>query len=275
MPRYARVEKAIGETPLAALERFRLAEGIPNDVPLAYAGRLDPLAHGTLIVLIGDECKRQAAYHALDKAYDFEVLLQFATDTGDVLGLATYDEKRADLSPARIKSAVEQYIGIRHVPYPHFSSKPVDGKPLFLWTLEGRLDEIVIPTTAATVYSLEHRETTVLSRSALCDRISALVDSIPPVHGESKALGNDFRRPLIRARWATLFAQVPPDVQYAVLRMRAVVAGGTYIRTLAPALAEALGTSGLALDIHRTAVGRYRQLALPLIGTLGWWQSRL
>ena len=49
--------KNIGETPLECLERIRLEYGKPKDIPMTYAGRLDPMAEGLLIILVGDDCK--------------------------------------------------------------------------------------------------------------------------------------------------------------------------------------------------------------------------
>ncbi|MCA9363758.1 hypothetical protein KC727_00880, partial [Candidatus Kaiserbacteria bacterium] len=87
MQRYATIEKRIGETPLEAAERLRVTLGLSADIPLAYAGRLDPMASGKLLVLIGDECKKQEQYHTLDKEYTFEVLFGVRSDTADVLGI--------------------------------------------------------------------------------------------------------------------------------------------------------------------------------------------
>lgn len=56
-PKWATVEKAVGETPLVAVERLRESLRIPAGVPMAYAGRLDPMASGRLLVLIDDEWK--------------------------------------------------------------------------------------------------------------------------------------------------------------------------------------------------------------------------
>ncbi len=59
--------KAAGETPLATLERTRIERGIAPNFPMTYAGRLDPLAEGVLILLVGDECKKKDQYLGLDK----------------------------------------------------------------------------------------------------------------------------------------------------------------------------------------------------------------
>jgi tRNA U55 pseudouridine synthase TruB len=85
MQKYTVIEKNLGETPLEAVERWRTDTSTPSTIPLAYAGRLDPMATGKLLVLMGEECKRQETYHNLDKEYEFEVLFGFNTDTFDVV----------------------------------------------------------------------------------------------------------------------------------------------------------------------------------------------
>ena len=79
--------KNLGETPLACLEKMRLEHGIGAEIPMTYAGRLDPMAEGVMILLVGEECKNKEQYLGLDKTYGFEVLVGFQTDTYDLLGL--------------------------------------------------------------------------------------------------------------------------------------------------------------------------------------------
>jgi len=86
MLQYITLEKAVGETPLGCLERWRAAHPEYSRTRLTYAGRLDPMASGTLLILIGDECTRQTEYHALDKHYEFSVLFGLTSDSLDILG---------------------------------------------------------------------------------------------------------------------------------------------------------------------------------------------
>ncbi|MBP6060753.1 MAG: hypothetical protein KA515_01980, partial [Candidatus Pacebacteria bacterium] len=80
------VDKREGETPLSALERFRAKNKGYKDLPITYAGRLDPMASGVLVLLAGEKTKEKDKYLFLDKEYEFEVLFGFATDTYDILG---------------------------------------------------------------------------------------------------------------------------------------------------------------------------------------------
>lgn len=270
--KYAVIEKRVGETPLAAIEAFRTREHIAREVPLAYAGRLDPLASGALLVLIGDECKRQSSYHALDKEYEFEVLLSYASDTGDVLGIATHTPPHTP-TEKEIKNVLASLIGTHQLPYPHYSSKTVHGKPLFLWTLEGRLNEIEIPTVATTIHKLDLLSVETYTKEKLQRIIEEKISSIPEVTDENKKLGADFRRADIRARWKEIFASVPRDEHAIVLRIRCISGSGAYMRTLAGIIGEKLGSSGLALSIHRTKIGRFKPI--PFFPGFGFWRRRL
>jgi tRNA U55 pseudouridine synthase TruB len=49
------LNKKEGETPLEALSLFRSTHKSFKDVPMTYAGRLDPMASGLLVILIGEE----------------------------------------------------------------------------------------------------------------------------------------------------------------------------------------------------------------------------
>ncbi len=271
--KYVVIEKRVGETPLAAIEAFRAREHIGHDVPLAYAGRLDPLASGALLVLIGDECKNQTAYHALDKEYECEVLLSYASDTGDILGIARHEPLARVPINNDIRTVLASLVGTHEFPYPRYSSKTVKGKPLFLWTLEGRLDEIEIPTVTTRLYALTLIGTHTYSRDELRALIEQKIASIPEVTDENKKLGADFRRADIRARWNEIFEQMPQDERAIVLRIRAVSGSGAYMRTLAEVIGNKLGTTGLALAIHRTIIGRYQ--SLPFFPSGGFWRKQL
>ena len=81
------IHKAVGQTPLEAIEQLRIQTPELYQVKLSYAGRLDPLAEGVLLVLVGEANKERDAYLGLDKVYEFEMVLGVRTDSYDLLGL--------------------------------------------------------------------------------------------------------------------------------------------------------------------------------------------
>ena len=139
--------KRVGETPLECVERFRGEHTELLGVPLTYAGRLDPMAEGVLVVLSGEAIVRKDEYLGLPKKYTVEVLWGVETDTLDVLGLVS-EKFSKDVSIPTGESVTDflgTQVGKINQKYPAYSSKPVEGKPLFQWAREGRLGEIIIP----------------------------------------------------------------------------------------------------------------------------------
>ncbi|HYE23084.1 MAG TPA: hypothetical protein VEA92_01370 [Candidatus Paceibacterota bacterium] len=254
MQRYAIINKPLGQTPLEAVEMFREAQKIGKDVPLSYAGRLDPMASGKLLLLIGDECKKQKRYTGLDKEYEVEVLLGVGSDTGDVLGIPTIGPT---VSPSRdrIQGALKDEVGIHERAYPAFSSKTVAGKPLFLYALEGTLDSIEIPTHEEIFYRIDLIDVGALSSQELTSRVESILSHTPTSDEPSKALGADFRINTIRPAWQEL---LKANTTYPFLKIRVICGSGAYMRTLAGSIGKSLGTKGLALSIKRTRIGRYR-----------------
>ena len=257
MEKYVVLEKEVGETPLSCAEEFRATRLDLVGVPLSYAGRLDPMASGKLLVLIGEECKQQSDYHNLDKEYEFSVLLGISSDTQDVLGRLTPLTSVPDITENALEDTVESIIGEFTFPYPLFSAKTVKGKPLHMWTLEGRLDEIEIPTRTSTIYELVLTDFKILPRQEVAATALQKINSFPEVTDPRKTLGNDFRRSDIRIDWQELAADGTLPTLYTIATFRCVASSGAYMRTLATIIAERLHTTSLAFHIHRTKIGNY------------------
>lgn len=269
MQRYAVIQKRVGETPLQALEAYRALHPELTGVPLTYAGRLDPMASGALLLLLGDECKQQANYHGLDKAYVFRVLFGSASDSGDVLGVVRTSTKPAHPMKEQLSAITRQLCGSITLPYPHYSAKTVYGKPLHTWAVEGRLNEIEVPKKTSLVYRLTCTATERVPAATVFEQAHTMITSLPPVTDERKALGNDFRRPAVLASWdAWHEAHAGKDVTVATFFC--IASSGTYMRSLAEVIAAKAGTDGLALSIHRHTIGRYQ----PLFYGYGFWQQR-
>ena len=247
------LNKKIGETPLEVIEKYKKKHPKYKNVKMAYAGRLDPMAEGKLLIIIGEECKNLKQYLNLDKEYVFEVLLGFKSDSQDVLGLAEARPSGALPNKKDIKEALKKFTGHITLPYPIFSSKTVQGKQLFLWTLENRLNEIEIPTREVNVHKFKYLGQKKIKKEKLQKEIFKKINSIKEVTEESKLLGADFRRGEIRARWNELFAEVKSDQEkYQILKFKCQCSSGTYMRVLAEKISEELGEYGLAYSIKRT-----------------------
>lgn len=272
IPRYVVINKKVGETPLAAMEAWRKKQPASfAQLPLAYAGRLDPLASGKLLVLIGSECKQQEHYHALDKTYHFSILFGVGSDTGDVMGrLTPAPYPQTLIRKDALTRALPHYRGDITLPFPIFSSRTVQGKPLHTWAIEGRLHEIDIPLQHSHVYHLHLDKVETKMRTAIYTEALAKINSIPPVTEARKALGNDFRRADIRADWNVFKTSGAASDRFTIAHFTATVSSGTYIRGIASTLGTDLRVPALAYHIDRTTIGSY--IPFPIIG--GLWKKK-
>ncbi len=154
------VNKKLGQTPLEALEILRKQKKIPTSAKLSYAGRLDPMASGVLLILNGATQAEREKYMALPKVYQAQILFGFSTDSFDLLGLPTpaaipsapdhlSDEALAKLerSPNRdqIIKTLTALTGKILLPIPPYSSVPYKGKPLFEWARAGKIKDKDFP----------------------------------------------------------------------------------------------------------------------------------
>lgn len=225
------------------MERFRAANPEYLSIPMTYAGRLDPIAEGVLVVLAGEEVHKKVDYLGLDKEYVARLLLGFSSDTYDVLGIG--DGGSGPVPPrSEIEKTLTLQIGTRDEPYPPYSSKTVRGKPLFLWAREGALDAVEIPTHQIKVYDAVLEDLSLVGSSELYSEIESTVVKV----------AGDFRQEEILKKWRSLLDE---NKKYAVLTVRYRVSSGTYIRSLAHALGATHGMGAVLLSLIRTRVGEY------------------
>ncbi|HEX7724467.1 MAG TPA: hypothetical protein VF438_01885 [Candidatus Paceibacterota bacterium] len=237
MKKFEIIYKHVGETPLEALERFRaerIAAGHTDvaDIPMTYAGRLDPMAEGELLILLGEECKQKEKYLGLDKEYEIEVVYGIQTDTHDALGLVTVVDPTKNSN--NLPLPLEQYVGLFMQEYPAYSSRTVNGKQLHELARAGELPE-EMPTKEVEIYSIELLRQEVISGKDLKSRISEMIGRV----------NGDFRQEEIMVRWNEVLAD---NQSFPIAQLRVSCSSGTYMRSLAQRI------GGFALTIRRTKI---------------------
>jgi tRNA pseudouridine(55) synthase len=238
MEKVLNLYKNKGETPLACIERFKKAFPHYLSIPMTYAGRLDPLAEGVLLVLAGEEVYNKDSYQKLPKEYDATILMGVTTDTYDIVGIPG-EMQIVSKNHEALRAQIKKLEGIFESQYPPYSSKPMRGKPLFIWAREGRLHEIEIPTTTTSVTHVEVHEILQISGEKLLAQIN---ESLRLIIG-------DFRQKEILEVWKT---KIINSEMYTCVRVHFCVGSGTYIRTLAHM------SGGALLSLVRTQVGEYK-----------------
>lgn len=240
--------KPVGKTPL---DMIRLLQSHDNQYAhqiLGYAGRLDPMAEGVLLILVGEENKKRKLYERFDKEYIFEILFGVTTDTYDPLGIV---EDFQDTIQANIRRKLEEcqstIIGKHEQPYPPYSSARVNGKPLFYWARENKLSKISIPVKTIEIkrFNIEAIQIETL-KSVYRD----IVSKINLVNG-------DFRQPEILTKWEEVY-RAYKTANCVIARCKVTCSSGTYIRSLVHQVGQDMGTGAIALSIKRTRVGDYQ-----------------
>jgi tRNA pseudouridine55 synthase len=254
VPKNALIYKNIGETPLEALERFRREQVVLaqqkgdqklvtlwETVPMTYAGRLDPMAEGELLILIGEECKNKQKYLGLDKEYEVEILFGVTSDTYDTLGLVNQSplsQEISEKSPSDFPTMnLSKHIGSFSQPYPPYSSKTVNGRQLHTLARTDYLPD-EMPTKNIEIYSIDLLETSTLDAETLKSRV---IKNIGQVKG-------DFRQQESIGSWNKI------QGTFTVMRICVNCSSGTYMRSLAHRIGQDAGGGAIALSIKRTKI---------------------
>jgi tRNA pseudouridine55 synthase len=235
--------KPQGLTPLEAIGAFRIQSPEYEGVPLTYAGRLDPMAEGLLLLLSGSDIKDKEKYLDMDKTYQVEFLLGFSTDSYDLLGITQASSAPHEAS-ADIEQAIQNLKGSRQLPVPPYSSKPVGGKPLFMWAREERLSEIEIPYHEASVLELSYLGKSEMSGEKLLVEITERIGNV----------GGDFRQAESLKSWEH---EIDPSRTYALYKLSLKVTSGTYIRSIIHHLGKDLGVGACIFSLTRTSIGLF------------------
>lgn len=250
------VWKELGETPLETLVRVRAELKLEPEVKMTYAGRLDPAAEGELLVLTGDKCKEKDNYLGLDKTYRFKILIGPETDTLDLLGIPLQDKlgERNILYQKAIfdnknnlknKYLLANLVGMHQLPYPAYSSRTVNGKPLWQYSREGEyfnlLDQEQVPLNNFKIYQLNYIDSKVITGVILKEYIAELA---------GKVSGN-FRQNAIIDTWSKI---VTITSNYLILKFEVKVSSGTYVRQIAQMILQRIKLTGVVFSITRTKI---------------------
>ena len=236
-------QKKVGETPLQMLDRLRVEQPEFLNSKLSYAGRLDPMAEGEMIVLVDEENKEYKKYLGYDKKYQATFLLGIKTDTGDILGFITEFNKNIVGEKSKkdflegIEKQILNFVEIKKQKYPWFSSMVVDGLKLFDHFKKGNLN-IGRPSREVTIKKVEKIKFDKISKIDLEEYV---LNNISKIKG-------DFRQKETLEKWESFLKTSPDD--FITVDFEITVSTGTYIR----ALTENIGYPVLLLKLHRKKI---------------------
>ncbi len=238
--------KNLGETPLKCLEEARISHGIGVGVPMTYAGRLDPMAEGLMIILVGDECKNKDKYLGLDKVYEFQILVGFSTDTYDLLGVVVAEpEFIYSGSASALQEVLYEFTGTFIQKYPAFSSKTINGKQLFQLAKDDELPN-ELPEHKVTISKLEFIRSEQIPKEELKEEILRRISLVE----------GDFRQDEIIKKWQEVLRGTNQK-EYEIISLICECSSGTYIRQLVSDISEKIKVPLVTYMINRTKIGDY------------------
>lgn len=238
--------KKYTETLALMLKRFRKEHPQYKESKITYAGRLDPMAEGLMILLTDEDVHHKQLYLKKEKTYQVDFIFGPTTDTLDILGYVDPEKshKIGSVQAEKIISELSNFKNLKKIFYPHYSSKTVKGKPLWQYTREGLINTIDIPSKEINVHDATYLEPKVINQEIFLQQI---INDINVVEG-------NFRQSKIITTWQKYF-DTNPDNAITVHSIAFNVSSGTYIRSLVDILGKKLGIPATSVRITRTRIG--------------------
>jgi tRNA pseudouridine55 synthase len=196
-----------------------------------HTGSLDPLATGILPICFGEATKFSQHLLDADKCYLSTYRFGVRTDTSDCDGEAVERRDATHITEAMIEALLPKFRGqIKQVPS-IYSALKFQGKPLYKWAREG----------------LE----------------------LPPEARKSRQLSiYDYQIIAFRPAGANVGSCADEDLYCPEVDVLVHCSKGTYIRTLAEDLGEALACGAHVIKLHRQSAGPFSDNASISLATL-------
>ncbi len=226
------LNKPVGKSPLDMIKEYKHNHPDQKDVPMTYAGRLDPMAEGLLLILTAEDVHRKDEFLGLDKTYEAQILLGASTDTGDILGMVQESEQVLAIKDFDLAFLV----GEHELEIPHYSSYKVNGRPLWHYARAGEKVPVI--------------KKMMIVRNAVFEGTGSV--SLEDIINSIKKVRGDFRQEEIISSWKQV-----DHKNFSVLRMSFNVSSGTYIRSLASVVGDRLKIPATLFSLKRTKIGNY------------------
>lgn len=238
------VYKPLGKTPLETLESFRRIKKLPMSEKITYAGRLDPMAEGVLVLISGKDILNKESYLKLNKTYIAEILFGFSTDTFDLLGKVKKTSNKK-LEKQFILQSLNNFVGENFFPLPPFSSPIIANKEKFNLAKKGLLKASNSETRLMKIQQIKFLSNKYIDRKVLQTNIKNRINKV----------AGDFRQKEILKIWSNKLET--NKQKYLVVKILVKCESGTYIRSLAYCLGQYLKTQTVLYSLKRTEVGYF------------------
>lgn len=230
---------------------------------VCYAGRLDPMARGKMIVLTNEDTKNVNKYLYHDKLYNFDMIIGIDTKSHDCLSKInqikeiTFKKEELILKLQEfIKSyTVQEYPIVSNYTIKHDNIK----KPLWWFYANGYIAEssrsssekykiIKLPTKNVTIFDYKINNIQAIQLNKL---IELFVDRIKLIDNEKTQ--NELRTQDIIEQWDKL-RNNSQNLQLITINMELTVSSGFYIRQFCNDFGKFISNCAIAFDITRLKI---------------------
>ncbi len=233
------VIKEAGHTMIQTMDKFKKENNINQKV--CYCGRLDPMARGLVLLLVGDECKKMDKHLGYNKEYEFEIIFGLSSDTDDPMGkiisMKYFDEKEVEYYCNKIKEYIVPHKFQQN--FHSYSSKRVNGKPM--WEHAQKKICIEKPSHEVELFSVEYKE---IKRYDFIKWRQNIIDTINKIDKK-----NDFRQELIIDMYSSIYFS-----KIYALPIKIKVSSGFYVRQLVADIKTHFDIDILTYDINRVSI---------------------
>lgn len=257
------IYKPLGMTCFELVEKYKKDFGLEK-TKIAFSGRLDPMAHGQMLLLLNEQCSNMDYFNKKSKIYKFKILVGVQTDTFDILGLITNFSNLDNLDTnieefntyisEKIQDTFQYFLNQEYQTVPPHSSFVVDTidpitkkrQPLWWWALHNRLDEIVLPTVNKKLFDIK-----------ITDQENVDMDTLIPEIINRINLVNEkynFRQQEIISCWQDFLNKLEKsenDKNMCIITCEAHVSSGFYIRQLVNDIGKKINIPMTTFEIER------------------------
>ena len=137
------LNKPKGISSNGCLNNFKKENKIPRSVKVGYAGTLDMLAEGLLVVAVGKEFTKQLQHISnSNKTYVADINISGWTESGDLEQPINSNEKSDPPSLEQVEKVLASMLGPQMQKPPAFSAKKVNGQRAYNMAREGQAVEL-------------------------------------------------------------------------------------------------------------------------------------
>ena len=208
---------------------------------ICFCGRLDPMARGEIIILENEECKKMYDFTGKNKIYNFEIILGLKTTSDDPLGIIEeHNNNITDTIIERLYGILNKYQNMTfEQKFHNFSSKNVNGKPLWFYTKNNIT--VNVPKHTVSIFDIKVKNNKTYNFNSWKNKIINDIKSID----KSK----DFNQEIIISQWQNMIIK-----QLISIPIEISVSSGFYVRQFVRDLSNELNFPLLTYDINRIKI---------------------